>query len=104
MTARVKSALLELLPSGHSSVEAVCDRLHVSKRSLQRHLKNESQSFQTILDSTRSELSLHYLSSSDLRIEEISYLLAYRDPNSFYRAFHGWTGMTPTEARGQHSH
>ncbi len=104
MTTRVKSALLELLPSGQSSVEAVCDRLHVSKRSLQRHLKNEGQSFQTILDSTRSELSLHYLSSSDLRIEEISYLLAYRDPNSFYRAFHGWTGMTPTEARGQQSH
>jgi AraC-like DNA-binding protein len=26
--------------------------------------------------------------------------LAYRDPNSFYRAFQDWTGMTPAQARG----
>ena len=104
MSARVKDALLELLPAGESSVEAVCERLHVSKRSLQRYLRNEGRTFQSMLDKTRSELSLHYLSKGELGIEEISYLLAFRDPNSFYRAFHGWTGMTPMEARGQQFH
>lgn len=101
---RVKNALLELLPSGQSSVEAVCERLHMSKRSLQRQLKAENKSFQGILDATRSELSLHYLARGEMSIEEISYLLAYRDPNSFYRAFHVWTGMTPMQARGLQSH
>lgn len=104
MALRVKNVLLELLPSGRSSAEAVCDRLHLSKRSLQRHLHAEGQPFQRVLDATRSELSLYYLSRDDLSVEEISYLLAYRDPNSFYRAFHGWTGMTPMEARGQRQH
>ncbi|MEM7178032.1 MAG: AraC family transcriptional regulator ligand-binding domain-containing protein [Pseudomonadota bacterium] len=104
MAVRVRNVLLELLPAGLSSAEDVCDRLHVSKRSLQRHLKNEGASFQSILDETRSELSLHYLSQHDLTIPEISYLLAYRDPNSFYRAFNAWTGMTPSQARGQRLH
>ncbi len=104
MSTRVKKALLEILPSGRSSVEDVCDRLHVSKRSLQRHLKTEGQTFQAILDATRSELSMQYLAKDDISVEEISYLLAFRDPNSFYRAFRNWTGMTPMEARGQNTH
>lgn len=104
MSARVKKALLAMLPSGQSSVEAVCSQLHVSKRSLQRRLKEEGQTFQSILDATRSELSMQYLAQDNISVEEISHLLAFRDPNSFYRAFRGWTGMTPMEARGLQTH
>ena len=104
MSARVENALLEMLPSGQSSAEAVCDRLNVSKRSLYRHLRNEGQSFQGLLDGVRTDLSLHYLAKGDISVEEISYLLAFRDPNSFYRAFRGWTGMTPMEARTRRTH
>ncbi|MEM7463863.1 MAG: AraC family transcriptional regulator ligand-binding domain-containing protein [Pseudomonadota bacterium] len=104
MSIRVKNVLLEMLPSGLSSSEIACQRLGVSKRSLQRALQTEGASFQGILDATRSELSLHYLTKEELSVEEISYLLAYRDPNSFYRAFHGWTGMTPAEARSHRAH
>lgn len=104
MSTRVKNALLEMLPGGQSSAGAVCKRLNVTRRSLQRHLKNEGKTFQSVLDATRSELSLKYLAREDFSVEEISYLLAFRDPNSFYRAFRGWTGMTPMEARGQSTH
>lgn len=101
---RVKSALLELLPSGQATADAVSARLNMSKRSLHRHLANDDSSFQDVLDATRTELSLHYLRNDDITVEEISYLLAYSDPNSFYRAFRGWTGMTPLEARGSPAH
>ncbi len=96
---RVKGALLEMLPSGRSTADEVCDHLNMSKRSLHRHLRAEGQSFQALLDATRSELSLHYLARDDVSVEEISYLLAFRDPNSFYRAFRNWTGQTPMQAR-----
>lgn len=99
MSERVKSALLEMLPSGRSTAEDMCLHLNMSKRSLHRHLKAEGHSFQSLLDETRSELSLHYLAKDDVSVEEISYLLAFRDPNSFYRAFRGWTGLTPMQAR-----
>lgn len=96
---RVRAVLIDLLPSGEASSETVCKRLGMSKRSLQRKLSEEGAAFQSVLDTTRSELAMRYLGKGDMSIEEISYLLAYRDPNSFYRAFHGWTGMTPAEAR-----
>ncbi|KAJ55198.1 hypothetical protein ACMU_15695 [Actibacterium mucosum KCTC 23349] len=96
---RVKSALVELLPAGNPTIEAVCERLVITRRSLQRKLKIEGRSFQELLSETREAMSLKYLRSGEMSVEEISYLLAYRDPNSFYRAFHGWTGMTPAEAR-----
>ena len=98
---RVRAVLIDLLPSGDASSDAVCRRLGMSKRSLQRKLNEEGEAFQSVLDATREELAIRYLGKKDMSVEEISYLLAYRDPNSFYRAFHNWTGLTPSEARGQ---
>ncbi|MBO9478859.1 AraC family transcriptional regulator ligand-binding domain-containing protein [Shimia sp. R11_0] len=100
MSVRVRNALLELLPAGQASVDAVCARLVTSRRSLQRYLSSEGMTFQSILDKTRSDLSIHYLGQAGMSVEEIAYLLGYRDPNSFYRAFQNWTGQTPSQVRG----
>ena len=96
---QVRKALTDLLPSGTVSADHVSARLGVSKRTLQRKLKVEGTSFQAILDDTRATLAITYLRDQKLSAEETSYLLAYQDPNSFYRAFHDWTGMTPAQAR-----
>ncbi|MEN0000690.1 MAG: AraC family transcriptional regulator ligand-binding domain-containing protein [Pseudomonadota bacterium] len=98
---RVRAVLIDMLPAGDASADAVSKRLGMSKRSLQRKLSDEGDPYQSVLDATRSELAIRYLSKGDMSVEEISYLLAYQDPNSFYRAFQGWTGMTPAEARGR---
>lgn len=99
MSGRVRRILAELLPSGQVSIDYVSARLNLSKRSLQRKLKDEDTSFQVVLDETRASLAMTYLRDQKLSAEETSFLLAYRDPNSFYRAFHEWTGMTPSQAR-----
>ncbi|WP_299729570.1 AraC family transcriptional regulator [uncultured Tateyamaria sp.] len=99
MSARVCNILPEMLPGGEASVQAAAARLRMSARSLQRHLKSEGTGFQTLLDATRADLARHYLATTDLTVEEISYLLAYSDPNSFYRAFQTWTGETPKSVR-----
>lgn len=99
MAARVCETLSGMLPSGLSNITEAASRLHVSTRSLQRRLSSEGQSYQMVLDDMRRSLALHYLRHTNLNTEEVSYLLAYRDPNSFYRAFQGWTGMTPKAAR-----
>ena len=96
---RVRAALLELLPGGSASVEAVSKRLGASVRALQRRLKDEGSSFQDVLNRTRVELARHYLKSSPMTAAEISFLLGFEDPNSFFRAFHKWTGSTPEQAR-----
>lgn len=96
---RVQSALLEMLPSGSASMNAVSAKLHLSPRTLQRRLSDEGGSFQMVLNQTREELARHYLGNSAMSGAEISFLLGFDDPNSFFRAFHQWTGQTPEQAR-----
>ena len=100
LSERLCDVLVDMLPGGQVSVAQAAARLGLSERSLQRRLKGEGTSFQAQLDQVRARLARTYLARGDLSTEEISYLLAYRDPNSFYRAFQGWTGMTPAQARG----
>ncbi len=96
---RVRAALLELLPVGEGSMDAVARRLWVSTRTLQRRLKEEGTTFQVSLNETRENLARHYLATSKMPTAEISFLLGYEEPNSFYRAFRSWTGQTPEQVR-----
>lgn len=96
---RVRAALVELLPGGSASMASVASELGWSTRTLQRRLKGEATSFQTVLTETRESLARHYLRNAEMSGAEISFLLGYEDPNSFFRAFHTWTGETPEQAR-----
>jgi AraC-like DNA-binding protein len=96
---RVQAALLELIPGGQASIDPVSKKLGTSTRTLQRRLKQEGESFQVLLNRTREDLARHYLKTSDISGAEISFLLGYEDPNSFFRAFHTWVGETPGQVR-----
>lgn len=98
---RARAALLEALPSGLVGMQAVSARLAMSTRSLQRHLESEGLSYQQLLQETRQAVARHYLQKTDLPAAEISFLLGFEEPNSFYRAFRGWTGHTPERVRQQ---
>lgn len=96
---RTQAVLLEAMPSGQVSVQAVSKRLAMSPRTLQRKLRGEGVSFKDIVRNTRERLARHYLAQTALTMSEISYLLGFEDPSSFFRAFQGWTGQTPKTAR-----
>ncbi|MFI8619042.1 AraC family transcriptional regulator ligand-binding domain-containing protein [Acidovorax sp. NPDC077693] len=96
---RVRSALLEALPAGGLSMQAVCRKLGVSSRTLQRRLQEEGTSFQQTLDNLRNALAHHYLQNSLMSGAEIAFLLGFEDPNSFIRSFQAWNGSTPHAVR-----
>lgn len=96
---RVRAALHESIPSGLTSMEAIAGKLALSKRTLQRRIEIEGTSFQLLLKETREALARHYLGNTTLPSSEISFLLGYDEPNSFYRAFRRWTGKTPDSVR-----
>lgn len=96
---RVRAVLLEALPSGQTDIDRVAGRLAMSRRTLQRHLEAEGLSYQQLLRETRLSLARHYLSRTELPTAEISFLLGFDEPNSFYRAFRNWTGHTPEISR-----
>jgi len=101
---RVRAVLLEALPSGSGSIDSVSKRLAIGKRTLQRRLKNEGLSFQELLNRTREELARHYLTKTAISNVEISFLLGFEEPSSFFRAFHNWTGETPDQVRRARLH
>jgi AraC-like DNA-binding protein len=100
LTAQVKRVLREALRTDDANVEHVAKQLGLTTRSLQRRLKDEQTSFQTVRESTRRELATRYL-DDNLSIAEISFLLGFSEPSAFFRAFKRWTGLTPVESRAQ---
>ena len=101
IAAWVRSVLVELLPGGECSIEDVCARLCVSKRTLQRKLSEEETMFQKQLNHTRELLAKNYLKNTALPSEDIAFLLGYQDVTSFFRAFAIWRGMGVAEYKAQ---
>ena len=100
-SARVRSALMELLPSGECTIDDVAKKLFTSKRTIQRKLQEENTNFQKQLNHTRELLAKHYLKHTDMSTEDIAFLLGYQDTNSFLRAFSMWTRKTITEFKNE---
>lgn len=100
-SAQVRSILVDLLPAGESTIEDVARKLNVSKRTLQRKLKEEQTSFQKQINGVREMLAKSYLKNTTMSSDEIAYLLGYLEVNSFLRAFTLWTGISLSEYRKQ---
>lgn len=96
---RAHTVLLEELPAGSADVERVARRLAVSRRTLQRRLRDEGTTFKDVVRGTREQLATHYLARTTLSSDAIAGLLGFGQTSSFYRAFHDWTGQTPEVAR-----
>jgi AraC-like DNA-binding protein len=95
------SAIRRQLPVGECSIDSVAREMNVSRRTLQRRLKDRETNFQQLLQGVKSNLACKYLEDKRLSIIEIAFLLGYGDPSSFSAAFKSWSGYTPTEYRQQ---
>ena len=98
---RIRVAIQQKLTGQRPTIEDIADALHISSRTLQRHLQDEGSSFQRVLEEARHQLARHYLTNSVLELNEAAYLLGYNDANSFVRAFRTWEGVPPARWREQ---
>lgn len=92
------------LADGEPTLAEIAASLHVSTRSLQRHLGAEGKTFQEVLDDTRRELARQWLGgeAGQLRsLTELALLLGFSSSSAFSRAFRRWFGMTPGQAARQ---
>ncbi|KQI67403.1 AraC family transcriptional regulator [Loktanella sp. 3ANDIMAR09] len=92
---RVRGALVDLMPAGRTGAEDVALALDISRSTLQRRLRAEGTSYQDVLDATRRDIAIRYLTKTTLRADAIAKVLGYRDANSFSRSFRRWTGQAP---------
>ncbi len=97
VASRLRTLLARQLPSGVLSHEEYAEMLGMSGRSLQRKLNQESTSFNQVLGETRCDLARSYLAAQPRHsLAEIAFLLGFSDTSSFSRAFHRWTGKSPS--------
>jgi AraC-like DNA-binding protein len=97
--ARVRAVIAERLSGRRPSLTSVGKELAMSTRALQRLLKDNGTTFRALLDDVRNERALSYLRATKFSDGEVAFLLGFEDPNSFYRAFRAWNGMSPSEFR-----
>lgn len=97
---RVARAIREILVAGlPPDRAAVARRLHVSVRTLQRLLEEESTTFKLVRDEVRAELSHALLSNRALKVATIARSLGYAEVASFSKAFTRWSGHSPSRHR-----
>lgn len=97
---RVRRILLERR-NPFPSEESIARHLHVSRRTLHRRLAAENTNYRLILDDIRQRLAIEHLEKGQANIDEIAYVLGYKESASFRRAFRRWTGASPSGYRQQ---
>jgi AraC-like DNA-binding protein len=96
---RTKAAILDELCNGSVTEKSIAAELHTTPRNLHRKLQKQDTSFKQILTEVRKDLALRYIQDRSKTLTEISFLLGFSEVSSFSRAFKGWTGRPPSEAR-----
>lgn len=91
----VRRVILQHFTTSVPQLTEVVEHLRTSPRTLQRKLKEEGVSFQSITESVKSELALALLKKRELTVNEIAYRLGYAEPSVFRRAFKKWMGTNP---------
>lgn len=101
-TARLRKLIYASLKNGSIVSASEASRsLGLSVRTLQRQLDFEGNTFSKTLADVRHELATEMLQGSNKTIGEISAALGYTSVANFSRAFHRWTGVSPSEFRNQ---
>jgi AraC-like DNA-binding protein len=99
LVARVKAELILTHGVGYPSLDAIAIKLHMSGRTLKRHLQSLNTTYIELLDIVRQQDAKKLLMTTKTDIQSISGLLGYAEPANFTRAFKKWTGETPSQFR-----
>jgi AraC-like DNA-binding protein len=98
LQSRVRDSIVQ---SHFKGINAVCEQMAVSERSLRRRLQLEKTSFRALQQSVRRDLAEQYLADHSLSLDAIAERLGYSETANFCHAFNGWFGISPGQRRRQ---
>ena len=96
---QVRTYLITNLASNEVSINDVANAFSMSPRTVQNRLAEFGYGFRALLEQIRQEQAEHYLSTTDLSLNEIADLLGYSEQSPFQNAFRRWTGESPGSFR-----
>jgi AraC-like DNA-binding protein len=91
---RVRRHLAERPGEAHRADE-VARHLHLSTRSLHRHLREEGATLQRLKDEARRARAEELLLRTDRPVKQVARAVGFSDEKAFSRAFRSWTGESP---------
>lgn len=100
-TDSVRYLLPLALPLDAAPLDACAALLAVSRRTLQRRVEDEAQTFRDLLQDTRRSAASNALLRGHT-CDRIAHQLGYRQTSQFYRAFRGWYGTSPEKYLTEH--
>ena len=83
------------IPFNQLSIETLGEKMHMSPRTLRRHLQAQGVSYKTLLENERKRIALKRIEMQDTSIESLALQLGYQNASSFSRAFKRWFGVAP---------
>jgi len=83
------------------TLDSLANELHMSPRTLRRHLSAQGISYKGLLENERKRQALEKIQHKDHSIETIAFQLGYQNTSSFSRAFKRWFGVAPNHYNQQ---
>lgn len=103
-TDTLEQVLLAYLKESDLDVDFAAGLCNMSKRTLQRTLKEMGTHYSEVLDHARFRASSKMLQNPGMHVTDIAHQLDYSDVAHFARAFRRIAGVTPGMYRQQHAH
>ena len=100
----LRQALSPLVSERSLSLALAAEIAGTSERSQRRRLAEEGTSWRQIFDAIRLDACLPRVRDTAIPLHEIAQTLGYSDHAHFTRAFHRWTGQTPSAFRRRARH
>lgn len=89
--------LSDLLPQGAPSIDQIAFRMGMPRRTLQRHLQDEGQTFSELLQALRVDLLQNRFAGSRRPFSEVATLLGFSAHSAFSRWHKATFGTTPRD-------
>lgn len=99
LATRVRVVAARLLALGLCNHVEVAARFNMQPRTLQRRLRSEGTSFETIKDELRRDAASRYLSQSTVPLTRVAALLGYSEPSVLTRSCRRWFADSPRKLR-----
>lgn len=94
--------VIRSMPFNQVTLERLAHELHMSPRSLRRHLHNVGVSYKTLFEAERKRQAIKQVQLGTIPLDKLAEDLGYQNTSSFSRAFKRWFGSSPQQYKDNH--
>jgi AraC-like DNA-binding protein len=98
VSAKVRNAIIRH-PGRVLDMDTIAAELHMTARTLRRHLASENTTFRELRDEVLLMLAEEMIGTAHMKLAEVAERLGFSDAAAFSHAFKRWKGVTPGSAR-----